>query len=47
MGALKVKGLTLFGPGGGDTLCPPCHVFAYICTNTRTTALKKLDFSQL
>ena len=36
--------LTLFGPGGG-TLCPPCHVFAYNCSNTRTSTLKKLDFS--
>ena len=23
----------------------PCHVFAYNCSNTRTSALKKLDFS--
>ena len=38
--------LTLFAPGGG-TLCPPCHVFAYIRANTHTNALKKLDFSQL
>ena len=38
--------LQVFGPGGG-TLCPPCHVFAYIWANTRTSALKKLDFSQL
>ena len=36
--------LPLFGPGGG-TLCPLCHVFAHICPNTRTSALKKLDFS--
>ena len=25
-------------------ICPPCHVFAYICTNTRTSALKNLTF---
>ena len=31
---------------GGGTLCPPCHVFVYISANTRTSALKKLDFSQ-
>ena len=29
------------------TLCPPCHVFAYIWAITRTSVLKKLDFSQL
>ena len=28
-------------------ICLPCHVSAYICANTRTSALKKLDFSQL
>ena len=28
------------------TLCPPCHVLAYNCSNTRTSALKKLNFSQ-
>ena len=28
-------------------MCPPCHVFAYIWANTRTSALQKLDFSQL
>ena len=38
--------LTLFIPTGG-TLCPPCHVFAYNRANTRTSRLKKLDFSQL
>ena len=38
--------LTLLAPGGG-ALCPPCYVFAYICANTRTSPLKKLDFSQL
>ena len=32
---------------GGGTLYPPCYVFAYICANTRTISLKKLDFSQL
>ena len=38
--------LTLFGPGGGGTLFPlPCYVFAYISANTRTSSLKKLDFS--
>ena len=26
---------------------PPCHVFAYNRANTRTSVLKKLDFSQL
>ena len=34
-------------PRGGGTLCPPCYVFAYNCANTRTSPLKKLDFSQL
>ena len=43
---LNFYSIHLFGPGGG-TLCPPCHVFAYICANTHTRALKKLDFSQL
>ena len=31
----------------GGTLCPPCHVFAYISANMHTSALKKLDFSHL
>ena len=39
--------LTLLGPGGGGTFCPPCHVFAYTGANTRTRAMKKLDFSPL
>ena len=43
---LNFYSIHLFGPGGG-TLCPPCHVFAYICANTHTSSLKKLDFSQL
>ena len=43
---MKLARLTLFCPVGG-TLCPPYHVFAYICANTRTSALKKLDFSRL
>ena len=38
--------LTLFGRGGG-ILCPPYHIFVYICAITRTSALKKLDFSRL
>ena len=38
--------LTLLQDGGGAYM-PPCHVFAYICANTRTSVLKKLDFSQL
>ena len=25
-------------------MCPPCHVFAYIWANTRTSALKNLTF---
>ena len=33
--------LTLFAPGG-----PPCRVVAYDWANTRTSVLKKLDFSQ-
>ena len=33
-------------PRGGHNV-PPCHVFAYIRANTRTSALQKLDFSQL
>ena len=33
--------LTLFGLGGG-TLCPSCHVFAYICANMLMSALKNL-----
>ena len=36
--------LTLFTPGGGH-IVPPCHVFVYKCSNTLTSALKKLDFS--
>ena len=43
---LSLFPLTLFGPGAG-TLCPLYHVFVYICASTRTSALKKLDFSQL
>ena len=39
--------LTLFASGGGAHLppppTPPCHVFAFICANTPTTTLKKLD----
>ena len=38
--------LTLLAPGGGH-IVPPCYVFAYFCANTRTSSLKKLDFSQL
>ena len=40
-------------PGGGGLIVTVtlshchCHIFAYICANTRTSALKKLDFSQL
>ena len=34
--------LTLFAPGG-----PPCRVVAYDWANTRTSVLKKLDFSQV
>ena len=36
----KKRILTLLGPGGG-------HVFAYNDANTRTSVLKKLDFSLL
>ena len=43
----RKKLFTLFGPRGGGTLCPPCHIFVYICANKSTSALKKLDFSQL
>ena len=32
--------LTLLGMGGGHICPPPCHVFAYIRANTRTSALK-------
>ena len=32
---------------GGGTLCPPCYVLAYNRANTRTSMLKKIDFSQL
>ena len=42
----EIFGLNPNYPRGG-TLCPPCYVFAYICANTRTSPLKKLDFSQL
>ena len=38
--------LTLLGPERGH-ICPPCHIFAYISANTRTSALKKIDFYQL
>ena len=34
------------GEGGIYYLCPPYHLFAYICANTRRSALKKLEFSQ-
>ena len=29
---------------GGVHMCPPCHVFAYICANTCTSVLKNLTF---
>ena len=38
--------LTLNTPTGA-TMCPPCHIFVYNRANTRTSVLKKLDFSQL
>ena len=28
----------------GGHIFPPCHIFAYISANTRTSALKKLTF---
>ena len=34
-------------PGGEGILCPPFHIFAYYCANTRASTLKKLDFSYL
>ena len=38
----------LLGPGGGSHCAPPLyHVFVYICANTRTNVLTKLDFSRL
>ena len=41
---LNFYSIHLFGPGGG-TLCPPCHVFAYICENMRVRAhWKNLTF---
>ena len=30
-----------------NPIWPICHVFAYICANTHTSALTKLDFSLL
>ena len=40
--------LTLVGPRGGrGHICPPCQIFAYISANTRTSGLKKLEFSQV
>ena len=33
--------LTLFAPEGGLAYMLPCHVFAYICANIHTSALKK------
>ena len=40
--------LTPLGPGGWGAHCSPTfHVFAYNRANTRTSVLKKLDFSQL
>ena len=44
---IPTSSLTLLSPRGGGTMCPPCHVFAYIWANTRSSALEKLDFSQL
>ena len=49
---LKWVKLTLLGPGRGGTLCPPVtylyiRIYVYNRANTRTSLLKKLDFSQL